>query len=93
MMRAPAGPGKIVTGEGNMLGALRKASGSWAMKIVLGLLALTFVVFFGGGYENMGIRSPQTAIEVGDKTIGLTQISREFNEQMRRAAPLFGGRL
>lgn len=76
-----------------MLGALRKASGSWAMKIVLGLLALTFVVFFGGGYEQMGLRSPQTAVEVGDETIGIHEISRQFNEQVRRAAPLFGGRL
>ena len=93
MMRAPAGPGEIATGEGSMLGALRKASGSWAMKIVLGLLALTFVVFFGGGYEQMGLRSPQTAVEVGDETIGIHEISRQFNEQVRRAAPLFGGRL
>ena len=55
------------------------------MKVILGLLALTFVVFFGasdfgsGGFSG---RQADTVVEVEKVSYSLNQVSKEFNKQI-----------
>lgn len=80
-----------------MLQSLRQASKSWVMKIILGLLALTFVVFFGNSFVGSGggfFGGGNTAIvEVGDVGYTAYDISEEFGRQIQRAQanPRFAG--
>ncbi len=66
------------------------------MKIVLGLLALTFVVFFGasdfGGGHGGGQSSRNTnaLLEVDNVDFSLHQIGREFNSQIQRVSQATG---
>ncbi|MDH3737643.1 MAG: SurA N-terminal domain-containing protein, partial [Alphaproteobacteria bacterium] len=68
-----------------MLETLRHMTKSWIMKTILGLLALTFVVFFGssnfGGGHGGGHsgRNTNAVVEVGHLDYTLNQVAREFN--------------
>ena len=81
-----------------MLETLRRISKGWIMKTILGLLALTFVVFFGssnfggGGGHSGGQsgRNTNSVVEVGKLDYSLQQISREFNAQMRQISQASG---
>ncbi len=78
-----------------MLGAMRNATKSWVMKIILGLLALTFVVFFGtdfggGGHGGSGASS---VVEVGDQNFTVHQVGRAFNEEIRQVSVRTGQRI
>ena len=59
-----------------MLEALRQMTKSWIMKVVLGLLALTFVVFFGASDFGGGGRQVNTVVEVDDVNYSLDQVSK-----------------
>ncbi|MCZ6453429.1 MAG: SurA N-terminal domain-containing protein, partial [Alphaproteobacteria bacterium] len=76
-----------------MLETLRQMTKSWIMKTILGLLALTFVVFFGstnfGGSGNSG-RNTNAVVEVGNVDFSLNQVSREFNSQIRQISQSSG---
>ncbi|MFQ5970694.1 MAG: SurA N-terminal domain-containing protein [Alphaproteobacteria bacterium] len=79
-----------------MLQSLRKSTSSWIMKAILGLLALTFVAFFGvgrgpGGHSGRG--NVNAVVQVGGVDIGAQEISRAFNQEIRAVAPLIGGQL
>ncbi|MDE0781331.1 MAG: SurA N-terminal domain-containing protein [Alphaproteobacteria bacterium] len=77
-----------------MLEALRNATKSWVMKIFLGALALTFVLFFGtdfGGGGGGG--STNSALEVGDESFTVQQVTRQFNEEVRQEIVRTGQRL
>ena len=69
-----------------MLETLRRMTKSWIMKTILGLLALTFVVFFGSsnfGGRQGGInsnRNTNAVVEVGNLDFSLNQVAREFND-------------
>ena len=76
-----------------MLQALRKSTNTLTMKIILSLLALTFVLFFGTGGNFSGGGDVNSVVEIGDIEVSIHQVSREFNQQVQRAAPLLGGRL
>ncbi len=80
-----------------MLEALRQASKSWIMKVILSLLALTFVVFFGssnfGGSGGTSSRVANSVIEVDDVDYSLRQISREFNDQIQQISQASGQRI
>ena len=79
-----------------MLEALRRWSKGWIMKIILGLLALTFVVFFGvsdfgGGHGGgQGSRNTNAVLEVADVDFSLHQIGREYNQQLQRVVQASG---
>lgn len=74
-----------------MLEALRNSSKSWVMKVILGALALTFVVFFGSdfGGSRHGTGS-QPVVEVGDTAFTAQQVGREFNQQIQNASARVG---
>jgi len=80
-----------------MLEALRQASKSWIMKVILSLLALTFVIFFGssnfGGSGGTSSRVANSVIEVDDVDYSLRQISREFNDQIQQISQASGQRI
>ncbi|MCH7543360.1 MAG: SurA N-terminal domain-containing protein, partial [Proteobacteria bacterium] len=74
-----------------MLQALRKQTGSWIVKILLGLLILSFAVW-GINDIFLGERDPVVA-EVGGVKITSSQLNREFRRELARVSPMFGGRL
>ncbi|MBO6781858.1 MAG: SurA N-terminal domain-containing protein [Alphaproteobacteria bacterium] len=80
-----------------MLEAMRNATKSWVMKIILGLLALTFVVFFGsdfgGGGHGGGSSGASSVVEVGDQNFTIHQVSRAFNEEIRQVSARTGQRI
>lgn len=81
-----------------MLEALRNSSKSWVMKVILGALALTFVLFFGtdfggGGVHGGGTSGATPVVEVGDTNYTAHQVQREFNEQIQRTAQFTGRQL
>lgn len=79
-----------------MLETLRRVSKGWIMKTILGLLALTFVVFFGasdfgGGHGGgQGGRNTNAVVEVDDVDLSLNQIGREFNSQLQQISRASG---
>ena len=76
-----------------MLETLRRISKGWIMKIILGLLALTFVVFFGStdfGGRGGGSNNTDAVVEVDDINYSLRQISREFNLQLQQISRASG---
>lgn len=74
-----------------MLQALRKQTGSWIVKILLGLLILSFAVW-GINDIFLGERDPVVA-EVGGVKITSSELNREFRRELARVSPMFGGRL
>jgi len=77
-----------------MLETLRRVSKGWIMKVILGVLALTFVVFFGssnfsGSGGNSG-RNANSVVEVADMDFTLNQVSREFNAQIQQISQASG---
>ncbi len=84
-----------------MLRAMRSASKTWVMKVILGLLALTFVAFFGGvggiggggsphnrGGNNGG--NPNSIVQVGDIDIDARTISTAFNQEVQAVSQVIG---
>jgi peptidyl-prolyl cis-trans isomerase D len=69
-----------------MLKALRQATKSWVMKVILFLLAATFVVYFGDSYVGSGGGGGSGAVvEVGDVDFNGFEISREFGRRVQQA--------
>ncbi len=68
-----------------MLAALNRASKSWVIKAILGLLVLSFVLFLGardlgGGHDGgQSGRNTNSVVEVGDVDFSLHQVGREYN--------------
>lgn len=80
-----------------MLETLRRISKGWIMKTILGVLALTFVVFFGssnfggGGHSGgSGGRNTNSVVEVADVDFTLNQVGREFNVQIQQISQASG---
>ena len=81
-----------------MLETLRRMTKSWIMKTILGLLALTFVVFFGssnfgggGGHGGgQGGRNTNAVVEVDSLDYTLNQVAREFNVLSQQIAQSSG---
>ena len=73
-----------------MLAALNRASKSWVIKAILGLLVLTVVLFFGardlgGGHDGgQSGRNTNSVVEVGDVDFSRHQVGREYNFQIQR---------
>ncbi len=91
-----------------MLRAMRRGSKSWVMKVILGLLALTFVAFFGGvgglggfssGGHNRGggqtgsVGNLNSLVQVGDIAIDARTVSNAYNQELRAISQLLGGQI
>lgn len=74
-----------------MLQELRNQASSWVIKILLGLLIVSFAVW-GINDIFLGERDP-TVVSVGDVSLPRSQVNDEIREEMNRLQPLFGGRL
>ncbi|MEE9250846.1 MAG: SurA N-terminal domain-containing protein, partial [Alphaproteobacteria bacterium] len=74
-----------------MLQSLRRQASSFVVKILLGLLILSFAAW-GISDIFLGARDPVVA-EVGDVKILSSQLERAFRQELSRMAPLFRGRL
>ncbi len=75
-----------------MLTSFRKASQTWVVKILFGLLSLTFV---GWGVGDM-IRfrsSSQYGIKVGDEKISPQEVTEDFRRQAQQMQRQFGGKV
>ena len=81
-----------------MLRAMRSASKTWVMKIILGFLALTFVAFFGGGFVGgggghgggHGGANPNAVVQVGDIAIDARTISTAVNREVQNFSQVIG---
>lgn len=75
-----------------MLEALRQSSKSWVMKVILGALALTFVLFFGTDFGGGGGRTSGATyvVEVGETNYTVQEVGRELNNQIQRASQFTG---
>jgi peptidyl-prolyl cis-trans isomerase D len=74
-----------------MLQALRNQASSWIIKILLGLLIVSFAIW-GINDVFLGERDPVIA-KVGAVKLTRSQVNDEIREEMNRLQPLFGGRL
>lgn len=74
-----------------MLQQLRDKTSSWVIKILLGLLVISFAVW-GINDIFLGERDP-AVITIGDVKLPRSQVNDEIREEMNRLQPLFGGRL
>ncbi len=74
-----------------MLQALRNQASSWVIKILLGLLIVSFAIW-GINDVFLGERDPVVA-KVGTVKLTRSQVNDEIREEMNRLQPLFGGRL
>ncbi len=75
-----------------MLDAFRKASQSWYIKILFGLLILSFGVWGIGDVIRMRVAATP-AIVVGRQNISATEVVDEFRRDVERLSAAFGGKL
>ena len=75
-----------------MLEALRKGTGSWVVKILLGLLVVSFAIWGIGRDTFSGIGQTGVAT-VGDTEITPTEFLDAFQREVRRLSAQFGGQL
>jgi len=73
-----------------MLNAMRRQASSWTVKILLGLLILSFAVW-GIGDIFLGTGSREVVAEVGDLEVTRTELNREFDQAYRQFSERFGG--
>ena len=72
-----------------MLTTLRMKAGTWAVKIFLGILAASFVLWGVGDY--LTVRPDNAVLIVGDRDITGSQLIDEFNRDVSRLQARFGG--
>lgn len=67
-------------------------SKSWGAKIILGLLLISMVAFWGlGGLMNTSLSTNNTAIKVGSEKVSMNTLSQAFETQRQRLATMMGG--
>lgn len=66
-----------------MLDFMRKNASSWLIKLLLGLISLSFALFFGYSAYRGGVGGNAAAM-VGDQDIPLEQFQRSYDEAVRR---------
>ena len=74
-----------------MLQALRERASSWVIKILLGLLVLSFAIW-GINDIFLGERDPAVA-EIADVKIPKSRAEEAIREEINRLRPLFGRQL
>jgi peptidyl-prolyl cis-trans isomerase D len=73
-----------------MLQAIRNRAGSAAVKILFGLLIVTFGIWGIGDIFRQGGSSETTVIKVGDRKIQADALQQEFREQLERLRQTLG---
>ncbi len=74
-----------------MLRSLRQTTGSWVVKIFLGIVMLSFAVWGVGDILRGG--GNQSVAVVGDIAIGAQELSNSYQREYQRLSNRFGGRL
>src|SRR5262245_43962902 len=74
-----------------MLNSLRQGAASWIVKILLGLLVLSFAAWGIG--DMFPIRTPTWVAKVGDTGIDRQQLDQAYRREMQRLQQMFGGKL
>jgi hypothetical protein len=67
-----------------MLDFMRRHSEGWLIKILLGLIAISFIVFFGYNAVSDRQLGAQTAALVGEEIIPLQQYEESYDEAIKR---------
>ncbi|MCC7167096.1 MAG: SurA N-terminal domain-containing protein [Rhodospirillales bacterium] len=75
-----------------MLDVLRQHSKSWVIRILFMLLAISFVGWGVGDFVR-SVGRDDNAIQVGDVKVGVREVQKEFDRDIARLRPLFGGKL
>ncbi|MCZ6604301.1 MAG: SurA N-terminal domain-containing protein [Alphaproteobacteria bacterium] len=77
-----------------MLQALRTSTKSWAMKGLLGVLAISFVAFFGvsGNVGGVFTGNPNALVEVGSISYGQFEVTERYNQITNLYAQQLGSR-
>ena len=76
-----------------MLNALRSSAGSWFVKILLGILVLSFAAWGAGGIFRQGIGGRQYIAEVGGREISPQQFQRTYENQIAMVSNQLGRKL
>lgn len=67
-------------------------SKSWGAKIILGVLLISMVAFWGlGGLMNTSLSTNNTAIKVGSEKVSMNALSQAFDAQRGRMSAMMGG--
>ena len=75
-----------------MLDAMRKRASSWVVRVLLGLLIVSFAVW-GIGDIFLGTGGGNVVAEVGDLEVTTSDLDRELDSQIRRLSAQFGTNL
>lgn len=76
-----------------MLNALRSSAGSWFVKILLGILVLSFAAWGAGGIFRQGLGGRQYVAEVGGREISPQQFQRTYENQIAMVSNQLGRKL
>lgn len=76
-----------------MLDRLRRGTGSWIVKVFLGLLVLSFAAWGIGDLVRNIFRPDTTVAKVGDVGISQDQFTRAFNRELNQLQQRFGGNI
>ncbi|MBR9970692.1 peptidyl-prolyl cis-trans isomerase [Magnetospirillum sulfuroxidans] len=76
-----------------MLDSFRSASKSWVIKLLFGLLILSFLAWGVGDVIRGGLFGRGPAIEVGDRQFTAAEVMSEFKRDIDVLQPQFGGKL
>lgn len=76
-----------------MLDSFRNVSKSWVIKVLFGVLIVSFVAWGVGDVVRGGLFGRGPAIEVGDRKFAAAEVMTEFKRDMDMLQPQFGGKL
>ena len=75
-----------------MISSFGKFAKGLGAKIILTLLGLSMIVFWGlGGLTNISLSRNTPAIEVGDENISMQQLANAFDKERERMGAMIGG--
>nr|CAM75395.1 peptidyl-prolyl cis-trans isomerse D [Magnetospirillum gryphiswaldense MSR-1] len=86
-------PGCLLLSPGTMLDSFRNASKSWVIKVLFGLLVLSFLAWGVEDVARNGLFGRGPAITVGDRDFAAAEVMVEFKRDMDQLQPQFGGKL
>jgi len=86
-------PWALTTLPDAMLDSFRNASKSWVIKLLFGLLIVSFLAWGVGDMIRGGLFGRGPAIEVGGREISAAEVMNEFKRDMDALQPQFGGKL
>lgn len=79
--------------QSDMLDTFRNATKTWIVKLLFGLLVLSFLAWGVGDVIRGGLFGRGPAVEVGGTAIPAQEVQNEFKREVDRIQPLFGGKL